>query len=143
MQTLFTRLDDLPVFPTLPIFFIVLWCSVCVCLAYISGWRRLAVSYRAQGPPAGMRYIMQSGKVGPVYHRGSLTVYSSPTGLYLRPLLLFRLAHPALLIPWDALDRPRSWKFLWQDMLEVDVGTPPITSLRLSRRILEPYIAST
>src|SRR6266481_326550 len=86
-----------------PFLFMGMWCAVCMQLATKGGWRRLAESFPARRLPSGRHFFMQGGRVGQVAYGGSLNIYSSPEGLYLSVLLPFRLGHPPLLIPWDAV----------------------------------------
>jgi hypothetical protein len=82
---------------------------------------------------------MQGGRVGQVAYGGSLNIYSSPEGLYLSVLFPFRLGHPPLFIPWDAVRNAKTRRVLWTERVEFDVGSPSIATLRLPKKIFEGY----
>lgn len=67
------------------------------------GWSKLSRKYTARMSPHGTRFGWLSGHVGKTDFSSTLTIWIAEEGLYLRPGLLFRLFHPALLIPWDKI----------------------------------------
>jgi hypothetical protein len=72
--------------------------------AWIGGWRSLAARYPARGPARGERFGMQSLWLSlPGEYLNCVDVLLGADGLHLRPFLLFRLGHPAILIPWPAI----------------------------------------
>jgi len=131
----------LPIFfaSLFPFIFAAIWCAVSMVLSTIGGWRRLAESFPARRPPSGKRFFMQGGKVGSVSYSGCLTIYTSPEGLYLSVWPMFRLGHPPLLIPWDAIRNATTRRLLWAESVVFDVGLPKIATLQLSRKIFEGY----
>src|SRR6476469_6745769 len=90
-----------------PFIFVGMWCAVSLILSTTGGWRRLAASFPARSQPSGRRFFLQGGKVGQVTYSGCLTIYSSQEGLHLSVWLPFRLGHPPLFIPWDAIRNAR------------------------------------
>jgi hypothetical protein len=84
--------------------FSTVWCAVCVVMATIGGWRRLAESYRAIDEFDGERWRFRSARMGWVGYNNCLTFGVNATGLYLAVLFPFRLGHPPLLIPWSEID---------------------------------------
>jgi hypothetical protein len=72
------------------------------------GWSDLASVYRAERPFEGERWHWVSTKVGKTRWRSSLTVGANGEGLFLVPMIFFRVAHPALFIPWS--DITADWK---------------------------------
>ena len=105
----------------------------------MGGWRRLAESFPAKGQPSGKHFFMQSGKVGLVNYGSCLTIYSAPEGLYLSVWLPFRLGHPPLFIPWDAVHNMTTRRFLWVERVVFDVGSPSVATLQLSKKIFEGH----
>ncbi|MBC7986447.1 MAG: hypothetical protein H7X93_07225 [Sphingomonadaceae bacterium] len=89
-----------------------LWALVVVIIAS-QGWSRLAHRLRFDGeiPSGAARYGMQSMAIGGTWfaprYRGCVNGWLDATGLYLRPGLIFRIAHPLLRIPWDQIDSIR------------------------------------
>jgi hypothetical protein len=99
--------DDLAPFIAIPAFalgFPAMWCGVCFLLALMGGWRSMASRYRYQGSrlPA-LQYT--SARLGVVNYRGVLRVGADTGGLYLAVMVLFRVGHPALCVPWSAIGR--------------------------------------
>lgn len=122
-----------------PFIFVGMWCVVSFLLSAIGGWRQLAESFPARGQPSGRRFIMQGMKVGLVTYSGCVTVYSSPEGIYLSVWLPFRLGHPPLFIPRDAIHNVTARHFLWLENVAFDVGSPCVARLQLSKKIYEGY----
>jgi hypothetical protein len=120
-----------------PIFVLGMWCAVSLVLSTVGGWRRLAESFPVRGQPSGRRFNMQGARVGQVHYGGCLTIYSSPDGIYLSVWPPFRLGHPPLFIPWNAVHHAMTRRFLWFESVVFDVGTPRITTLELSKKIFE------
>ena len=86
--------------------FIGIWCGSIYLIAWLSGWRRLAQRFAAAGEIDGQRHAFSSLFLGDwARYRNSLLVIVGVDGVYIRPALLFRFAHPALLIPWAAIAR--------------------------------------
>lgn len=72
--------------------------------------------------------------MGPVSYRGVLTIHATPIGLFLSVMVLFRLGHPPLLIPWSAVrDEGPPQGFLTQ-WLTLDLGEPKCATLRIPVR---------
>ena len=109
-----------------------LWCLfVLWLLSELSGWRRVAALYRAQRPPSGRCILMSGGKIGDVWYRGCLTIYTSDEGLYLSIWPIFRFRQPPLFIPWSAVQNRHEKRWLWTRMIEFDIGSPPVGTMRL------------
>lgn len=93
--------------------------------SWLSGWRRLARQFRADGPPPNdMRHFVW-GMVGWMEYRHCLAVGGDERGLYLVPNLFFRLFHPPLRIPWSELhDREHtSFFFVKNDTFRAGEGS--------------------
>jgi len=115
----------------LPVVFVAMWAGVLAMLSHMSGWSQLAALYRAQRPPAGRCILMSGGKIGDVWYRGCLTIYTSDQGLYVSVWPIFRFREPPLFIPWSAIRNRRQTRWLWTRMIEFDIGSPPIGTMRL------------
>ena len=118
-----------------PIFFAAIWCSVCLLLSVIGGWGRLANRFPARQPPAGTCFFAQSGQVGLANYRGVLTVHTSPEGLHLAIMKIFRPGHPPLFIPWSEIYHATERR-LFFEYVAFDIGSPRIATMRLPKRIL-------
>jgi hypothetical protein len=135
---------DTPYIALFPVFFLGGWCAVCYLCSAVSGWRRLASSLPARGQPLGRRFSMEGGMVGQITYSGCLTIYSSADGLYLSVWWPFRVGHPPVFIPWDAIRNattlPR--RFLWPESVAFDAGSPSVGRLQLPAKVFEhQYVA--
>jgi hypothetical protein len=118
--------------------FVSLWCAMSLLLSV--GWLRVARSFRANGPPQGSRFLLQSGWVAGMGYRSCLTIHSSAEGLYLSVLLPFRLGCPPLFIPWVAIHNAKVRRFLWAETVEADIGSPAIATLKLPKQVFKGHI---
>jgi hypothetical protein len=84
-----------------------MWMGILFALSRF-GWSDLAGVYRAERPFEGERWHWVSAKVGKTRWGSSLTVGANGEGLFLVPMIFFRVAHPALFIPWS--DITADWK---------------------------------
>lgn len=98
--------------------------GVILVLAYASGWRTLARRFRATKRYSGRRFFFVPCNLGnegiPVRYGGALCVTLSPEGV--RISFLFRLFHPPLFIPVEAITHcARRKKYFWKvTVLSVD-----------------------
>lgn len=120
-----------------PVIFIGLWLILCLLISMMSGWWQLAKQFSANNPPSGKRFILQSGKIGLARYNGCLFIYKSPEGLYISVLFPFRLGHPPLFIPWQAINNVKTQHLAWGDSLIFDIGLPCITTMQLPKKIFE------
>ena len=131
-----------------PVGFALIWSGVIFLLAWISGWRRLARTYRSATAPSGQAIGGFWAMIGPVSYRGVLTIRAAPAGLFLSVMVLFRLGHPPLLIPWSVIrgqGAPQGFLTKW---LLFDLGDPKCTTLRVPARqadeeVLARYLGLT
>lgn len=120
-----------------PLVFIPMWCGVCFLLSQIGGWRRLAERFADPSPPRGTLYSGQTGRVGVTNYRSILTIHTSPAGLHLAVMKLFRVGHPPILIPWAEIRGAKRSRFLWLDNVAFEVGSPSLAKVHLPARIFE------
>ncbi|MEO0470799.1 MAG: hypothetical protein AAF206_14325, partial [Bacteroidota bacterium] len=52
-------------------------------------------------------------------------------GIYLKPLFLFRVFHPPVLIPWQEIQKVDDQKMFFQALKFVRIGQPHVVSLGL------------
>lgn len=72
--------------------------------AWLTGWSELAARYRTDVPFEGETWRFQSAQTRYMSHyNGCLTYGANLQGLYVSTWFVFRVAHPALLIPWHEL----------------------------------------
>lgn len=113
------------------------WCLICLLLASIGGWKRLASKYAASHPPTCDVLRMESGYFGSIKYKGCLTVAAMPRGLYLAVFPIFRPGHPSLLIPWDQIRDVEAQTALFCTGVRFSVGAPALATLTLSGRVHE------
>lgn len=121
--------------PLFPVAFAGMWCAVSLLLSRMGGWSHMAEKFPAHDQPSGKRFYMQGGRIGVVQYSGCLTLHLSPEGTHLAVLFPFRLGHPPLFIPWEAVHRARIQRFLWSETVVLEVGSPVITTLQLPKKI--------
>ncbi len=95
-------------------------------LAAVGGWRGLASRWPAPPDTPSGRLVARSsfGRVGVVNYNGVLNVYTSALGLHLSLTPSWFPGHPAILVPWDAIQTDavqRSW-LPWLHNLPIDGG---------------------
>ncbi len=129
------------IFALFAVFFIALWSFVIFLVAMIGGWPRLAQYYRAQADFDGTRWSMQSGYVGLSRYRGVLTVGANWQGLYLAVFPLFRIAHPALFIPWSDISTAERQGFLFI-YLDFHFAQTPGVRLSVHKNLGEKILAA-
>lgn len=126
--------------PLIVVGFVLIWSGVVYLLAWLSGWRRLARRYRTDHKPSGPSMSSFVAMLGPVSYRGVLTIQTAPEGLYLSIMLFFRLGHPPLLIPWSAIKRQGIDQGLLIKWLALDLGEPPLATLRLPAFLVDEAV---
>ena len=119
------------------VFFVLLWCCVCLLISLIGGWWRLARHYRATLMLPGKDHAGVWGMVGSASYRGTLNVRTSPQGLYLSVVPLFQIGHPPLFIPWSHIRANDTAKLRWWGLTRFDIGHPTITTISLPGQVLE------
>lgn len=104
------------------VFFTAMWSFVCVLIATLSGWRRMAARYPL---PDGLQgAALPSGfavRVGLASYRGVLHFEAAPQGLVARVMRLFPF-HPPLLLPWRAITLTRGGGFFSAGTMKVADG---------------------
>ncbi len=114
-----------------PFGFVLIWGGVVWLLSWLSGWQRLARHYRTELRPTGKPIGPFWAMLGLVSHRGTLTLQAAPEGLYLSIMVLFRIGHPPLLIPWSAIKRGGDGKRGLFNRVALELGDPVITTLSM------------
>src|SRR6185437_8014737 len=116
MQEWFTRY-----FPIVfPIFFVSMWILTGYLVALTSGWRQLATRFRIQTPFTGRKWHMQSASMRLFSnYNGVLTIGADETGLFMVPMILFRIGHSPLFIPWNEISVTGMKQVLFVRLLEL------------------------
>lgn len=117
--------------------FVGFWCLLLVVLSTVSGWRRLARSFATRRLPAGRAFGWQSARVGWVSYNSCLRLHAAADGLFIQPLLPFRLAHRLLFIPWSELRDGQRRRLLGVDFTHFVLARPAGFRLALPSRVVE------
>jgi hypothetical protein len=122
-----------------PLYFFCSWLLVAAITSFIGGWFSLAKVYRTRVPFNGTKWRGQSGQMRWLanYNR-VLTLGTSPEGLYLASMFLFRFMHPPLLIPWSEIKvrRKKGWVFEYAIFtLGHELGIPLRIRAKLAERL--------
>ena len=119
-----------------------MWIAIIYTTARLSGWQELAKLYPGPRRISGeiCRFASARFRLFIGYNR-NLTITLSPQGLHIRPMPLFRLRHPPLLVPGAAIlatERKGLSLFPTLDMM-VRSGDParPFKITFFGRRLVE------
>jgi len=123
--------------------FIAFWCFISLFLSFIGGWQQLARQYKTTESPYGKAYNSQSGAVGWVSYNNCLFIRTTPNGLFIAVMFLFRIGHPTLFIPWNDIQFLKETNFLWYHTVKIGVGNPQITTMTLPKKIFDETAGGT
>lgn len=113
------------------------WAGLCVVIAKMSGWARLAEQYRAEREPVeGARFGWQFLRIGWCDYNGCLTIRVSPDGLYLAVWRIF-VGHAPLLIPWSDLRVLKESRTRLLANTQLEIASRPTTKICLPLRVLD------
>ena len=105
------------------VYFICLWCGICLLLGFVSGWRTLAKRFRSTSAFMGSTWSGRSAYMRWLVHLGRiLTVGTDSTGLFLRLMILFRIGQPSLLVPWSEVSVRKRGKILFFRYVVLELG---------------------
>jgi hypothetical protein len=86
------------------LFFVGIWLLVLKILSIQSGWTTLAERFHYYDKFEGSYYRFQTARMNKVFFRSSLEIGMNVMGLYLIPMIFFRLFHTPLFIPWAEIE---------------------------------------
>lgn len=102
--------------------FLLFWSLVVTLVSRLSGWQRLATDYEAVDEPSGTTFGWQSLRFGSFSNYSRvINITPSSEGLHLQPILMYRMGHKPLLIPWDAIEfkQVETIGFIWWCSAEI------------------------
>ena len=120
-----------------PLAFGGMWCGVLLLLSRLSGWHRLAQHFASDRLPDGTRFQWQSGYLGLISYRHCLNITVAANGLHLAVSLPFRIGHPNLLIPWQAIGPRSDERFFWHSLSRMEIGRPALATLKLPASVMD------
>ncbi len=86
-----------------PALFVAFWWVISILIARLGGWTQLAEWYATNDDFPAKRLHFRSMQIGMASYSNAITIALDSNSLYLRPFLLFRLAHAPLKIPYRDL----------------------------------------
>lgn len=122
--------------------FIAFWFVLMLLIARLTGWAAWTEFYRASSPFTGTRWRFQSIQTRWLTHYGNcVTVGANEEGLYLAVLILFRIGHPPLFIPWRDVSVGTK-KCLFGNVVELRFQATPAAPVYLSERLAQRIAAA-
>lgn len=93
------------------IFFVAISLFMLVIAPFFNGrfgpWAKLKELYTFMGNPSGTidgeKRMITFLKLGKYQYKGIVRITVTSQGIYLRPVFIFKLAHPTLFIPWNEI----------------------------------------
>src|SRR5258706_3807006 len=113
-----------------PVFFIGAWIGISYAISKM-GWDRLIERFKTNDAFHGKRIGIISASVNGANYNNSLILKYNYDGIYLRPILIFRLFHPPILIPWSEIKYVRDKKIFFFKLKELVIGDPCIALITL------------
>ena len=104
----------------------------------MSGWHALARRFKYQSEPYGD--IESTGPFISVnmrywsYYGGLVLLTAADDALYVSIMILFRIGHPPLHIPWDEIEFGRT-KFFFRTFIVLTLGNQDKIPMRISLRM--------
>lgn len=118
--------------------FVAAWIGAGLMVSHMSGWSTLAQRFRFEGTFTGQRWTFRCAQMRWLSnYNNCLTVGASPEGLYISMLFLFRIGHPALLIPWHEISvSTKQWSLRWfGSYVEMTLGGPAGLPFRIRPKL--------
>ncbi|HEY2350266.1 MAG TPA: hypothetical protein VGH64_14715, partial [Puia sp.] len=95
-----------------PFLFVGMWVLIIFIISRI-GWAALAANYSTSAPFKGHSVGFTSASINGANYNNSLILKYNEVGIYLRPIIFFRLFHKPILIPWKEIKEVRDKKYLF------------------------------
>jgi hypothetical protein len=124
-----------------PILFVGLFILVLFLLSK-KGWSDLENAYRFSDTFHGKRAGIISAGINGVNYKNCLILKYNDQGFYLKPIFIFRLFHPPVMIPWKDIISVQDKKVLFVRVKELVIGNPTIALIIMNQRTIErlPFI---
>ena len=113
-----------------PFFFIGMFVIVIYFLSR-KGWSDLVNMYQFDGVFQGQRFGIISVGINGVNYNNCLVLKHNEKGFHLRPILIFRLFHKAVFIPWGEIKDIREKQILFIKIKELVIGDPAIAIMQM------------
>ena len=116
-----------------PFLFIGMWILVTFIISK-KGWADLVAKYQSDGIFNGERVGIISALVNGTKYKNALILKYNATGIFLKPILPFRLFHKPVLIPWNEIRGIRDKKVLFSSFKELIIGQPFVAILHIGNK---------
>jgi len=117
-----------------PLVFIGMWILVTFIISKM-GWADLAANYQSNSTFIGKRVGIISASINNANYQNSLVLKYNEDGIYLKPVVLFRLFHKPVLIPWKDVKEVRDKKILFYTYKELIIGNPFVAIIGIKKAI--------
>src|SRR3977135_2062016 len=95
-----------------PFLFAGMWILITFIISRM-GWSDLSAHYETINPFLGQRVGIISASINSANYNNSLILKYNEVGIYLRPIIIFRLFHKPILIPWTEIKEVRNKNILF------------------------------
>ena len=96
----------------IPLIFVTVWCFTLWLISRLSGWNKLAGTFHYPDKFTGHVFSFQSARINWANFNNGLKIGVSQQGLYMVPMLFFRIFFPPLLIPWSEISTEPKKRFM-------------------------------
>ncbi len=117
-----------------PFVFVGMWVFVTFIISKM-GWADLVANYQYDAPFTGERVGIISASINGANYKNSLVLKYNQEGIYIRPVLLFRLFHKPMLIPWKEIKEVRDKKVLFYTYKELIIGHPFVAIIGIQETV--------
>lgn len=124
---------------TFVIFFVVVWCFVCLVISLLGGWFALSRRFAKQSEPLG-----ETRTAGPFFYKVCMRFWGNYSSvirltaagdaLYPSVLFPFRFGHPPLRIPWNEITVGTTRRF-FRNWLVLTLGNEERIPMRIPERM--------
>ena len=118
------------------LFFVILWICVCKLTSAIGGWRILARDYPAHSSFNGQKLWLKSVTMRRwTNYSNCVNMGANKYGLYLSVVLIFRIGHPPLFIPWTDISTEGVTRRLLPDSVKFSFAKQPEVYVMMSQAL--------
>lgn len=105
------------------IVFPLFWVAIVRLIAYLGGWAKLARYYSTDEAVSGDRFRMSSARFGRIAgYNSTLNITVSSQGIHLQTILLFRMGHVPLFIPWEDFSQLKRDQFAFRTSVRMSIS---------------------
>lgn len=126
-----------------PFLFALLWVFSGLIFSIGSGWFLLAKRYKSKKIFSGKEFNGISASVGWFRYSGILTIGINQEELLLDVFLLFKTAHPRLIIPLNKITGYEKKSFFVSSLVVLEVDNLKHTNIKLSKKIADLIVEET